>query len=167
MNIVAGHEKRQNPLSLLSLGAQITARRKVLKVRAQSCAGAAGISRVTLHRIEKGEPSVNVGAYLQVCEALGLHLALLPLGSQELRQGKKLKKESASNNDMPHIRIQDYPQLKALAWQLKADMLLTDDEAIGIYERNKRFLDLNQIDDQERVLMKRLIATKGMERLLV
>jgi hypothetical protein len=46
-------------------------------------------------------------------------------------------------------------------------MLLTDDEAIGIYERNKRFLDLNQIDDQERVLMKRLIATKGMDRLLV
>jgi len=92
---------------------------------------------------------------------------LLPLGSQELGQGKKLKKESASNIDMPHIRIRDYPQLKALAWQLKADMLLTDDEAIGIYERNKRFLDLNQIDDQERVLMKRLIATKGMERLLV
>ncbi len=167
MNKAIAHVNPQNSLSLLSLGAQITARRKVLKVRAQSCAGAAGISRVTLHRIEKGEPSVNIGAYLQVCEALGLNLALLSSGPQELSQEKKLKKEGSSNNDMPHIRIQDYPQLKALAWQLKADMLLTDDEAVGIYERNKRFLDLNQINDQERVLMQRLIATKGMEHLLV
>ncbi len=156
MDIATDHAKPQNPLSLLSLGAQITARRKVLKVRAQSCAGAAGISRVTLHRIEKGEPSVNVGAYLQVCEVLGLHLVLLPLGSQELRQEKKLKKDSASNNVVPHIRIQDYPQLKALAWQLKADMLLTDDEAIGIYECNKRFLDVELLDDHERALMHRL-----------
>ena len=51
MNKAIAHVNPQNSLSLLSLGAQITARRKVLKVRAQSCSGSAGISRVTLHRI--------------------------------------------------------------------------------------------------------------------
>lgn len=33
-------------------------------------AEAAGISRVTLHRIEKGTPSVTVGALMNVLDAL-------------------------------------------------------------------------------------------------
>ncbi|WP_215296356.1 helix-turn-helix domain-containing protein [Polynucleobacter sp. JS-JIR-5-A7] len=145
---------------LARLGAQITARRKVLKVRAQVCAEVAGISRVTLHRIEKGEPTVSIGAYLQVCEALGLHLALLPIVGE---------KEDINLHDpeMPHIRIKDYPQLKALSWQLKDDEYLTDAEAMSIYERNKRFLDLSHLKEHERVLMQRLIDTRGMEQMLV
>ncbi|MEA9598509.1 helix-turn-helix domain-containing protein [Polynucleobacter sp. AP-Sanab-80-C2] len=143
---------------LARLGAQITARRKVLKVRAQVCAEVAGISRVTLHRIEKGEPTVSIGAYLQVCEALGLHLALLPIAGQ--KAGANLQ-----GPEVPHIRIKDYPQLKALCWQLKDDGYLTDAEALSIYERNKRFLDLDHIEDRERKLMQRLIDTRGMEQL--
>ena len=149
---------------LVRLGAQITARRKVLRVRAQSCAGAANISRVTLHRIEKGEPSVNMGAYLQVCEALGLHLALLPLGLQETPENHPNLSEDP---DMPHIRIKDYPQLKALSWQLNEEEYLTDAQAMSIYERNKRFLDLDHIDDRERALMQRLVKNNGMEQLIV
>ena len=149
-----------NPPYLVRLGAQITARRKVLRVRAQSCAGAANISRVTLHRIEKGEPSVNMGAYLQVCEALGLHLALLPLAGQKANI-------NLQDPEMPHIRIKDYPQLKALAWQLKDDEYLTDAQVISIYERNKRFLDLDRIDDRERNLIRRLIDHSGMEQLIM
>ena len=142
-----------NTPSLVQIGAQITARRKILGVRAQSCAGAANISRVTLHRIEKGEPSVNIGASLQVCEALGLNLGLIPLGAQETAEN--LAKRRA-NPDMPHIRIKDYPQLKALAWQLNEEDYLTDAEVISIYVRNKRFLDLDHVDGHERVLIKRL-----------
>ena len=167
MNKPVDHVKPQNPPSLLRLGAQITARRKVLRVRAQSCAGAAGISRVTLHRIERGEPSVNVGAYLQVCDVLGLQLALLPLGLQEAEGKQENRPKRGSNLDMPHLRIKDYPQLKALAWQLNEEEYLTDAEAMSIYERNKRFLDLEHLDDHERALMQRLANTIGMEQLLV
>lgn len=163
MNNFLDKKTTQNPPSLLRLGGQITARRKVLGIRAQVCAEVAGISRVTLHRIEKGEPSVSMGAYLQVCEALGLHLALMPLGSL---QGEATK-DYVQNSEMPHIRIKDFPQLKALAWQLKDDEYLTDAEAVSIYERNKRFLDLDNLQRHERALIQRLVDTRGMEQLLV
>jgi hypothetical protein len=67
------------------------------------------------------------------------------------------------NIDGAHIRIRDYPQLRSLSWQLDHNILLTDKEAIGIYERNKRFLE---IDERERLLMQRLIDEHGMEQLL-
>jgi len=154
-------------VDLLShLGSQITARRKVLKIRSQVCAEVAGISRVTLHRIEKGNPTVSMGAYLQVCEALGLHLALLPLGGSGSDFNPVLRNDFR-NPEMPHIRIKDYPQLKALAWQLKDDEYLTDAEAISIYERNKRFLDLSHLEEHERTLMQRLVDKRGMERIFV
>lgn len=163
MNKVINKPSIQNPPSLVRLGGQITARRKILKVRAQSCADAAGISRVTLHRVEKGEASVNMGAYIQVCEVLGLHLALLPLGNQNSLGRVEQNPEA----EIPHLRIKDYPQLKALAWQLSEEEYLTDAEAISIYERNKRFLDLDHLEEHERELMQRLAITKGMEQLLV
>jgi transcriptional regulator with XRE-family HTH domain len=143
----------------LNLGAKITAQRKALGVRAQSAARAAGISRVTLHRIEKGETSVSLGAYLQVCHALGLHLGILT--ADKVRSTNLLTLEDS------HIRVGDYSQLTALAWQLDVNTLITDEQARGIYERNKRFLDMRQIDSHERALMQRLIAEKGMENLLV
>ena len=153
----------QNMPALVRLGGQITARRKVLKIRAQSCAGAAGISRVTLHRIERGESTVNMGAYLQVCEVLDLHLGLVPMGKQEIEECAK----QIAGPDIPHLRIKDYPQLKALAWQLNEDEYLTDAEAVSIYERNKRFLDLEHLENHERELMQRLTIIRGMEQLLV
>lgn len=149
----------------LDLGAKITAQRKALGVRAQSTARAAGISRVTLHRIEKGETSVSLGAYLQVCRALGLHMGILTAPAEASID--KLQDTNQLKVDGPHIRIADYPQLKALAWQLDIDALLTDEEAIGIYERNKRFLELNQVSGDEKILMDRLTAEKGMENFFV
>lgn len=160
MKVRMNQSSGQNLSLLARLGAQIMARRKILRVRAQVCAEVAGISRVTLHRIEKGEPTVSIGAYLQVCEVLGLHLALLPLTDQKANVNLR-------DPEMPHIRIKDYPQLKALAWQLKDDEYLTDAEAMSIYERNKRFLDISHLEDHERVLMQRLTDTRGMEQLLV
>jgi len=40
-------------------------KRKALRVSATVAAEAAGMSRVTLHRIEKGEPSVTMGGLEQ------------------------------------------------------------------------------------------------------
>lgn len=61
---------------LTALGAQIRARRKGLSVNGTAAAKSAGISRVTLHRIERGTPAVTIGAYLNVATALGLCLEL-------------------------------------------------------------------------------------------
>ena len=59
---------------LVALGKRIRAHRKLHKVSAVSAAEAAGMSRVTLHRIERGEPSVTMGAYMSATAALGLQL---------------------------------------------------------------------------------------------
>ena len=48
---------------LIALGKRIRAHRKARRISATTAAEAAGMSRVTLHRIEKGEPSVTMGAY--------------------------------------------------------------------------------------------------------
>src|SRR4051812_46185245 len=62
---------------LAALGERIRAHRKQLGVSATATAEAAGMSRVTLHRIERGEPSVTMGAYLGAIAAIGLELALV------------------------------------------------------------------------------------------
>ncbi len=61
---------------LANLGQTILLQRKKLKVAAESVALAAAISRITLHRIEKGEPGVSMGAYMSVVIALGLRLSI-------------------------------------------------------------------------------------------
>jgi transcriptional regulator with XRE-family HTH domain len=115
------------------MAATVRGRRKDLGVSAVAAAEAAGISRVTLHRIEKGEPAVTMGAYLRVLGALGLQLAAgLP---QEAVEGRRPGWLPA------RIRIADYPWLKQLAWQVHGPQELTPREALGIYERNWRHID--------------------------
>ena len=61
---------------LVDIGQLIRQHRKSFKITANAAAQTAGISRVTLHRIEKGEPTVSMGAYLNVVSALDLTLHL-------------------------------------------------------------------------------------------
>jgi transcriptional regulator with XRE-family HTH domain len=62
----------QVDIRLGALGRRLRARRQGLRVSAVATAEAAGISRVTLHRIERGEPSVAMASYMSVISALGL-----------------------------------------------------------------------------------------------
>lgn len=141
---------------LALLGRQIRARRKAQRVSATAAAEAAGMSRVTLHRIEAGEPSVTMGAYLNAMAALGLEFGILePLpaggGHEDDRKGW-----------IPaRIRLADYPQLKQLAWQVHGTDALTPGEALGIYERNWRHLDLQAMDARERNLVEALRLALG------
>jgi transcriptional regulator with XRE-family HTH domain len=142
---------------LALLGRRIRARRKAQRVSATAAAEAAGMSRVTLHRIEAGEPSVTMGAYLNAMAALGLEFGILePLpaggGHDDDREGW-----------IPaRIRLADYPQLKQLAWQVRGTEALTPSEALGIYERNWRHLDLQAMDARERNLVEALrLALEG------
>ncbi len=62
------------PLQLLA--ARLRQRRKALRIGTPSAAQAASMSRTTWQRIERGEPSVTLGAYLNALDALGLTFAV-------------------------------------------------------------------------------------------
>ena len=148
---------------LAALGERIRARRKALKVSAVDAAEAAGMSRVTLQRIERGEPSVTMGAYIGAATAVGLELDLVD--PRERRRGA-----GGARNRPPlpsRIRLVDHPQLKKLAWQLHGVESLTPDEALGLYERNWRHVDAAALDPAERALVTALAAHLGGGRLLV
>ena len=136
---------------LSQLGGEIRARRKALGVNATATAESAGISRVTLHRIEKGEPSVTMGAYMNVMAALGLSLP-----------GQAATEDTEKQEVIPaRIKIDDYPQLRQLAWQVHGTESLTPLEARDIYERNWRHLDQSQLADKERQLINALQTGLG------
>jgi transcriptional regulator with XRE-family HTH domain len=140
---------------LRDLGARLRTKRKELRLSAVTTAEAAGMSRVTLHRIERGEPSVAIGAYLSVVESLGLKLEL---SNPEDRPRLVLPE---------NIRPRDYPQLKKLAWQLREDQELLPEEALAVYERNWRHLEPKKLDRKERALIKALLEAFGRKRPLV
>lgn len=143
---------------LISLGQQIRAHRKALRVSAAAAAEAAGMTRVTLHRIEKGEPSVTMGAYLNAMVALGLNFGLVT-------DEEPVEAHSAANCEgwIPaRIRLSDYPQLKQLAWQVHGTDTLSPKEALDIYERNWRHVDERALTMIEQKLIDALrVAFEG------
>ena len=132
---------------LQSMGRRIRARRKGLGVNATAAAESAGMSRVTWHRIEKGEPSVAAGAYANALVALGLvHWTVAP-------------DAATTGGDVPVgwlpavVRIANYPQLQHLTWNLPGVDTLSPRDALAIYERNWRHVDEAALDADERVLI--------------
>ena len=75
---------------LTQLGEDIKLARLRRKLSAEQVAERAGISRSTLWQIEKGTPSVAMGAYLQVLFVLGLEKNMLNLASDDTL-GRKLQ----------------------------------------------------------------------------
>jgi transcriptional regulator with XRE-family HTH domain len=144
-----------NAANLSSLGAQMAERRKALRVSATVAAEAAGMSRVTLHRIEKGEPSVTMGAWANAIAALGLQLQLQEQATPQTRSTER------SGWWPVRIALADYPQLKALAWQVHGTEHLTPVEAFDIYERNARHMDMPNLDTQEKALWQALQQAFG------
>ena len=147
---------------LVALGERLRAHRKHHKVSATTAAEAAGMSRVTLHRIERGEPSVTMGAYLNAIDALGLGFDVTAPGEHPARSlvagAARLPKQ---------IRLADYPELQRLAWQLQGVTELSPSEALSLYERNWRHIDQACLQAHERALVQALAASLGGGRLLV
>lgn len=140
---------------LIALGKQIRAHRKTMRINATTAAEAAGMSRVTLHRIENGEPSVTMGAYLNAMEVLNIDFGILQLPAPA---GQVLDREGW----IPaRIHLADYPQLKQLAWQVHGADELTPAEALSIYERNWRHVDANALEPRERQLIEALRTALG------
>lgn len=142
---------------LAALGARIRAQRKALRVSATALAEAAGMSRVSVHRIEQGEPSVTMGAYLNVLAALGMTFSATAMGDE--------RSETTADDKagwLPaRIRLADYPALKQLAWQVQGTDELTPREALGIYERNWRHVDEAALLPRERNLIDALRLAFG------
>jgi len=146
---------------LKAMGARIRAHRKQQKLSATVTAEAAGMSRVTLHRIERGEPSVTMGAYLSSIAAIGLQIDL-----SDPRAERQIPQAQATSLP-PRLRLQDYPQLKRLAWQMPGVAELTPAEALSLYERNWRHVDPASLEPSERALIQSLAKQIGGGRLLV
>lgn len=135
------------------LGARLRERRKALGVTLVACAEAAGVSRVTLHRIEAGNPSVTIGAYVNVAAALGLHLVVPILDDPAA--------------DPTKITVGDYPGLRRLAWQTDAGTTITEAEALNLYERGWRHLEKQSLTDREKAFIQHLADTYSNGKLLV
>jgi len=146
----------QTEATLKALGQQIRARRKALRVSSTAAAEAAGMSRVTLHRIEKGEPSVTAGAWVNAMEALGMTLQARNADDAAVPGGREHPEDEAAQWIPVRVRLADYPQLKALAWQVHGTDALTPVEALGIYERNARHLDTAAMSPAEQALLQAL-----------
>ncbi|MCK0509780.1 helix-turn-helix domain-containing protein [Aromatoleum buckelii] len=145
---------------LRRVGQKIREHRKSIRVSATAAAEAAGMSRVTLHRIEKGEPSVTMGAYMNALSALGLDVDIVtPTNAAVLAE-----QTTGGKGWLPaRVCLDDYPQLKQVAWQVHGTDYLTPSEAFGIYERNRRHLDFARMAQRERDLIDslRVAFTEG------
>lgn len=133
--------------TLAALGNRIRAQRKAMRINATTLAEAASMSRVTLHRIEKGEASVTMGAYLNAATALGLDLGIV----EDVDSG--LPRDDREGLIPARIQLAEYPQLKKLAWQVQGVDALTPSEALSIYTRNWRHLDVNKLEPHEQQLI--------------
>jgi transcriptional regulator with XRE-family HTH domain len=142
------------------LGEQLRARRKALKVSSTAAAEAAGMSRVTLHRIERGEPSVAGGAWASAMEVLGLRLLAHDTEDGDHADGPQ--RQTDLKEWIPaRVRLADYPQLKALAWQVHGTDVLSPQEALDIYERHARHLDAATMSSAEQGLLQALRTGLG------
>ena len=75
---------------LSQLGEDVKLARLRRKLSTEQVAERAGISRSTLWLIEKGTPSVTMGAYLQVLFVMGLEKNLLLMANDDVL-GRKLQ----------------------------------------------------------------------------
>jgi transcriptional regulator with XRE-family HTH domain len=75
---------------LETMGENIKLARKRRNLTTIQVSERAGIDRTTLYHIEKGNPSVSLGAYFNVLRVLGLHEDFLGLASDDIL-GRKLQ----------------------------------------------------------------------------
>jgi transcriptional regulator with XRE-family HTH domain len=153
---------------VVELGRQIRQRRKALGVSATSAAEAAGMSRVTWYRIEKGEVSVTIGAWFNALAVLGLEFGIGESSSRVDVTARAPGQAAVGATDVDtaislplHIRLQDYPQLQALAWQVVGSETISAREALDIYNRNRRHIDWEAMQPAERQLIDALHQVFG------
>jgi transcriptional regulator with XRE-family HTH domain len=138
---------------LRALGERIRAQRKNLKLNATVAAEAAGMSRITWYRIEKGEPAVTMGAWFNAATVLGLTVDI---------PETKIAGTGRQGWIPARIRLADYPELEKLAWHVHGTEDLSPREAMDIYERNQRHIDKEAMTPEEALLLDALHVAFGL-----
>jgi transcriptional regulator with XRE-family HTH domain len=155
---------------LVMLGERLRLARKRRGRSAEEVAAQAGVTRVTLRRVEVGEPAVMMGTYLKVMAALGLAQDLV-LVARDDTYGRRLQDEKLLKPKAPRaparIRLADYPMLREIAWSTDPKASVTPAEAFAMYERNWRHLDHEAMAPREQALVAHLTAGVGKGVLLV
>ncbi len=59
------------------------------------------------------------------------------------------------------ICLHNFPQLRLIAWNMRDDDTLADQDAFALYERNWRFVDQSQLLEHERAMIERLCTEFG------
>ena len=59
------------------------------------------------------------------------------------------------------IHVEQYPQLRDLCWNRPANTVLGGEDALALYERNWRFVDVEQLTAVERALIDQLVSEYG------
>ncbi|MBQ69646.1 hypothetical protein CL689_06265 [Candidatus Saccharibacteria bacterium] len=59
------------------------------------------------------------------------------------------------------ISLENYPQLKLIAWNRREGDSLSESEALSLYERNWSYVDQNSLSDHERAFIEHLVKTVG------
>lgn len=72
------------------IGVNIKLARKRRKLTAEQVAERAGIHRATLHRVEKGDPSVAIGIYFNILKVLNLEKDFANIANDD-KLGRKLQ----------------------------------------------------------------------------
>jgi len=160
---------------LAEFGERLRNARLRRKLTASAVAADAGVTRVTLHRAERGEPAITAGTLIKLMGALDLasDFALLARDDKagRLIQDRQLpprRTRAATGRPPQRIRIDRYPQLQSIAWHLDpATTELAPEEAFALYERQWRHVDQAAMGPKEAALLKRLTATVGNGVLLV
>jgi len=84
--------------ALLKLGQDVADARKRRRISTMIMAERAGISRTTLNKVEKGEPSVALGIYASVLFVLGMEKRLGELADHKFDEtGLMLEEENLPN----------------------------------------------------------------------
>ena len=141
------------------LGAMLRAHLKAMGISMAAAAEAAGISRITLYRLEKGEPGVSWGAMLAAAQAIGKEVQL----SDAMEDSQAA--DALTLAALPlSIRLDQFPELRRLAWQVGQRIeSLTPKEAAGLYARNARHLVGSDLSERERSLMRALRQVVSVE----
>lgn len=59
------------------------------------------------------------------------------------------------------LALKDFPQLRLVAWNLRDDDQVDEQEAFALYERNWRFVEQTQLQAPEKALIERLTQQFG------
>lgn len=158
---------------LRDLGARLRLARKRRGLSAESLANAAGITRVTLNRLEVGDPAATtLGTLTRVLRALGMSGDLTLLARDD-RVGIQMRDAHLLTPKKPAlpklISLKDLPHLtEAASWHIRnKEAMLTPAEIYELYERNWRHLDPQKIVGKEAKLLQQLTKTVGKGVLLV